>query len=265
MALSQLLLNLDFTDIFARRMLIRGRGSRVCGEKHHVDDYARLAIPLSLLGCLFALPAAADTFSFSTGEPDGKIATATRPDIGKFEIESADDFVLGTTTHIDTASFTGLITGAPLSSIGEVGSRFTAYFLRTQTSGGQAGRQRTRPRSADAQQFAVRCRLCRARHREQQSHLHDHRPRLVHRPQLSAAWRHSSQAEPDDRRRWLDHRRGSAVQRDLHDTVRSPCRSLLLRASGPSDGCRRQFLLAVRGETDRRNGAFCRGSAELDP
>ena len=41
----------------------------------------RFAIPLSLLGCVFALPAAADTTFFSTGSPDGKIATATRPDV----------------------------------------------------------------------------------------------------------------------------------------------------------------------------------------
>jgi hypothetical protein len=36
---------------------------------------ARLVIPLSLLGCLHALPAAADPFSFSTGTPDGRIGT----------------------------------------------------------------------------------------------------------------------------------------------------------------------------------------------
>jgi hypothetical protein len=76
---------------------------------------------LSLFGCLFAMPAAADTTFFSTGDPDGKIATATRPaSAGKFEIESADDFVLTQETSITDATFTGLLTGAPLSSIGEV-------------------------------------------------------------------------------------------------------------------------------------------------
>jgi hypothetical protein len=71
----------------------------------------RLAIPLSLVGCLFALPAAAQTpFSFSTGSPDGKIATATRPDTGGvFEIESADDFVLTHSTSITSATFIGLL------------------------------------------------------------------------------------------------------------------------------------------------------------
>jgi hypothetical protein len=83
---------------------------------------ARFAIPLSVLGCLFALPAAADTTFFSTGTPDGLMATATRPEsTGKFEIESADDFVLTHSTSITDATFTGLITGgAPLSSVGEV-------------------------------------------------------------------------------------------------------------------------------------------------
>jgi hypothetical protein len=73
---------------------------------------ARLAIPLSLLGCLVALPAAADTTFFSTGSPDGLMATASRPaSAGKNEIESADDFVLTTTTSISSATFIGLLSG----------------------------------------------------------------------------------------------------------------------------------------------------------
>jgi hypothetical protein len=80
-----------------------------------IRTHARLAIPLALLGCLPALPAAAllpAVYSFSTGDPDGLMATASRPDsAGKFEIESADDFVLTTTTSITSATFTGLLTG----------------------------------------------------------------------------------------------------------------------------------------------------------
>jgi hypothetical protein len=84
--------------------------------------HARLTIPLSLLGCLCALPAAADPFFFSTGTLDEKIATATRPDAGGVtEIESADDFVLTQLTSLTSATFTGLLpAGAPLSNIGEV-------------------------------------------------------------------------------------------------------------------------------------------------
>jgi hypothetical protein len=75
----------------------------------------------ALLGLLTVAPASA-TLLFSTGNPDGKIATATRPSsAGKFEIESADDFVITSQTSITSATFTGLITGSsPISSIGEV-------------------------------------------------------------------------------------------------------------------------------------------------
>ena len=73
--------------------------------------HACLTISLSLLGCLCAMPVAAETpFFFNTGSPDGKMATATRPDVGgPFEIESADDFVLTHSTSITSATFTGLL------------------------------------------------------------------------------------------------------------------------------------------------------------
>ncbi len=49
---------------------------------------------LVLLLCLNS-PVQAESFFFSTGNPDGKMATASRPSsAGKIEIESADDFVL---------------------------------------------------------------------------------------------------------------------------------------------------------------------------
>jgi len=77
---------------------------------------AILALPL------LAAPVGATPFFFSTGDPDGKIATATRPEsAGKFEIESADDFVLTGPTSITKATFTGLLTGgATTANIGEV-------------------------------------------------------------------------------------------------------------------------------------------------
>jgi hypothetical protein len=66
----------------------------------------------ALLGLLSAMPAAADPFTFNTGNVTNLIATATRPDIGgKFEIESADDFVTTGPTSITSATFTGLLTG----------------------------------------------------------------------------------------------------------------------------------------------------------
>src|SRR5262249_5793473 len=61
-------------------------------------------------------------FFFSTGNPDGLMATATRPaSAGKIEIESADDFVLTSNTSLTSATFTGLISlGLPLSAISDV-------------------------------------------------------------------------------------------------------------------------------------------------
>lgn len=59
-----------------------------------------------------ALPAAADSFFFSTGNVTDSIAVATRPDTaGKFEIEAADDFLLTTQARINSATFTGILTG----------------------------------------------------------------------------------------------------------------------------------------------------------
>ncbi|HEY6732798.1 MAG TPA: hypothetical protein VI256_03235, partial [Roseiarcus sp.] len=73
-------------------------------------SHAKLASSVAAIGLLSAVPAAADTpFFFSTGNPDGLMATATRPDAGGvFEIESADDFVLTHSTSITSATFTGL-------------------------------------------------------------------------------------------------------------------------------------------------------------
>jgi hypothetical protein len=53
-------------------------------------------------------------FVFSTGSPDGRIATISEPSNAHnshVEFESADDFVLNTETVIQHASFTGLLTG----------------------------------------------------------------------------------------------------------------------------------------------------------
>jgi hypothetical protein len=71
---------------------------------------------------LMAAPAVAGGFTFSTGNPDGKIATLSRPaSPGNLETETADDFILTQPTRIDSASFTGLLpTGASLSSITQV-------------------------------------------------------------------------------------------------------------------------------------------------
>jgi len=79
---------------------------------------ASLTVGLSIAASLLGDP----VFHFSTGDPDGRMASASRPDgNGKIEIESADDFVTASPTTIDHATFTGLIpTGTPVSDVSQV-------------------------------------------------------------------------------------------------------------------------------------------------
>jgi hypothetical protein len=70
----------------------------------------------------FSWPASADTFQFSTGSPDGLMATASQPASGgQLEIETADDFVLTQETAITGGTFTGLLpANTDVASIGNV-------------------------------------------------------------------------------------------------------------------------------------------------
>jgi len=65
--------------------------------------------------------ASAAPFFFSTGNVDGRMAAASRPESGAiFEIEAADDFVLtASQTRLTSATFTGLLTGTS-PTVGEV-------------------------------------------------------------------------------------------------------------------------------------------------
>jgi hypothetical protein len=74
--------------------------------------------------------ATATPFFFSTGDPDGKMGTASRPaSAGLFGIESADDFALSQQTTITSATFTGLLTGgATTANIGSVGIEIYRVF-----------------------------------------------------------------------------------------------------------------------------------------
>ena len=64
-------------------------------------------------------PANATPFFFSTGDPDGRMAAASRPSSGgQFEIETGDDFALTTATTLTSATFTGLIpTGSTVNDV----------------------------------------------------------------------------------------------------------------------------------------------------
>ena len=77
---------------------------------------------VALASLLLVSQALADSFSFSTGNPDGKIATLSRPSSpGKMQTETADDFDVTQSIVINQASFTGLLPlGAPLGSVSDV-------------------------------------------------------------------------------------------------------------------------------------------------
>jgi hypothetical protein len=97
------------------------------------------------------------SFFFSTGEPDGKIATASRPDsAGKIEIESADDFVLLNPTTITQATFRGLLpVDAPISSVNSVRVEIYRVFPNDSTFP-PSGNVTTRTNSPGDVEFADR-------------------------------------------------------------------------------------------------------------
>ena len=83
-----------------------------------------IRVILVCLTLLFAGIAEAATIVplFSTGSPDGKIATLSRTaSTGKLETETADDFVLGEPALVTNATFTGLLVGgATTANINDV-------------------------------------------------------------------------------------------------------------------------------------------------
>ena len=83
---------------------------------------AKKTVVAALALVLLVSRASAASFSFSTGDPDGKIATLSRPSSpGKIQTETADDFILTETTLINQATFTGLLPlGASLASVSDV-------------------------------------------------------------------------------------------------------------------------------------------------
>src|SRR5205814_8697876 len=84
----------------------------------------------------------ADPFFFSTGNPNGLMATASRPDAGGvFEIESADDFVLTNSTTITSATFTGLIvsSGPAVPTLGQIVVEIYRVFPKDSDVGRPSG------------------------------------------------------------------------------------------------------------------------------
>ena len=96
-------------------------GRRPRSRRLHCEE---LELRLQQSALLLSTPALALAFTFSTGSPDGKVATISEPPNAhnsQVEFESADDFVLPTETVIRHASFTGLLTGgATLNDVSNV-------------------------------------------------------------------------------------------------------------------------------------------------
>jgi PEP-CTERM motif len=108
---------------------------------------ARTLIGIAALSSVLTFPAAAAPVTiFSTGDPDGKMATASRPEsAGKFEIESADDFVLSSPTLITGATFTGLLPNTDFANIGEVRVEIYRVFPNDSDVGRTSGPASTPP------------------------------------------------------------------------------------------------------------------------
>jgi hypothetical protein len=104
-----------------------GRGTTPSLETSNLTSAPGTTLALALVSTLGALlllaaQASASSFSFSTGDPDGKIGTLSRPaSAGLVQTETADDFILSQSVVINQATFTGLLpSGALLASIDNV-------------------------------------------------------------------------------------------------------------------------------------------------
>ena len=74
---------------------------------------------LTTLAVALPISTFADTLLVNTGDVDGRMAMASRPDSpGKIEIEAADDFILNTPALVNSGTFTGLVpTGYSVSGV----------------------------------------------------------------------------------------------------------------------------------------------------
>jgi hypothetical protein len=95
-----------------------------------------LGFGIGFLTAFVISPASAGLFSFSTGDPDGKIATLSRPaGGGAIQTETADDFIFSQKSRIDHATFVGLLpSGTLLTSIADVEIEFYHVFPKDSTN-----------------------------------------------------------------------------------------------------------------------------------
>jgi hypothetical protein len=110
---------------------------------------------LALVLMLGATASAADFF-FTTGDPDGRLAAASRPESRhKIEIEAADDFILTSPTTINGATFTGLLFHGGHGEIRDVVVEIYRVFPNDSTNP-PSGRVPTRTNSPSDEAFADR-------------------------------------------------------------------------------------------------------------
>jgi hypothetical protein len=115
-----------------------------------------LIFAAGLSAVIAAWPAGASTpFFFSTGDPDGKIATETGQIFaGGINTETADDFVLDHPALLQSATFVGLFpTTAPLTDISQVEIEF--YNVFPKDSGPPSGHVPTRVNSPADSEIAA--------------------------------------------------------------------------------------------------------------
>jgi hypothetical protein len=119
---------------------------------HRCVSIAAVGVVLFSAGSLTASPVTL----FSTGSPDGKIATLSRPaGGGLLETETADDFILGQSALVTNAVFIGLLpTGALLSSISDIEIELYHVFP-VDSANPPDGRVVTRTNSPSDNQFAA--------------------------------------------------------------------------------------------------------------
>jgi PEP-CTERM motif len=128
----------------------RHRRPRLGGHKsmHHF-----LGVAVAVLSWFSAGSLTASTIPlFSTGSPDGKIATLSRPAGAGLETETADDFILGQAAFVTNATFVGLLpSGTSLSSV--TGVDIELYHVFPVDSNPPDGRVVTRTNSPSDNAF----------------------------------------------------------------------------------------------------------------
>jgi hypothetical protein len=187
-------------------------------------------VALTFAAVVMPLPAMADGFFFSTGLPDGRIATTSQPSSSpKGETETGDDFVLAQQTSITSATFTGLFTGLNSSTasatdvVVEIYRVFPADSDVSRTSGPptfSTPNVPTRVNSPSDVELLGRD--------SAEGELNFTTAGCFHGEQQRFPWRDKSEI----RGGWFCYRRGGGIRGDLHLADHPRPRSVLLRPAG---------------------------------